>query len=155
MGAAAVNRITSGPIDPDLEAALPELAFQAKRLRQLEGLIADPKQSYEKFARMRAERYDVLNTFRLAAEKHAIKGEAPTEALLLIVEEADRLYDLRKRKRPTLAQVLDSLASHIAAVERAAISAKAEARLAQGAAREAVRHALATHGAVAYLEACR
>lgn len=155
MGAAIANRITSGPIDPDLEAALPELAFQARRLRQLEELISDPKQSYDKFARMRAERYDVFTIFRVAAEKHAIKGEAPAEALLLIVEEADRLYDRRKRKRPSLAQVLDSLSGHIAAVERQAVAAKAEARLAQGAARDAIRHALAAHGAVAYLEACR
>lgn len=155
MSAVAAERITSGPIDPDLEAALPGLARAAHRLRQLEGMLADPGQRYADLLKQKGERADIVTTFRTAAERHAIMGDEPWLSLLLIVEEADRLFILRKRQRPTLAQVLASLQALIASTEHDAVAADVEVRIAQAGAIAATRRWHAAQGASAYLEACR
>lgn len=156
MGAVAADRITSGPIDPDLEAMLPGLAGAARRIRQMESIIKLPSQVYHQRAPMLTERSDLYAMFEDKGAKLALPGEKPGRALLLMVEEANRLYQISKgRRRPTLAQVLLGLRAIADAAERAATEAEVDLIAARYVEIEARRRFEAGRGAVAYLEACR
>jgi hypothetical protein len=156
MGAAIANRITSGPIDPDLEALLPSLAQAARRIRQVESIIRLPQQNYNQRAAMLTERADLFTMFEDKAGKLNLPGEKPGRALLLMVEEAERLFKLnRGKRRPTLAQVLLGLRAIADAAERAATEAEVDLIAARYVEIEARRRFEAGRGAVAYLEACR
>lgn len=154
--AAAAPRIVSGPVDPDLEAVLPELAYAAGRIRQLESIIRLPEQRYSQRSAMIAERSDLFAMFEEKAAKLNLPGEKPGRALLLMVEEADRLSRLNRGKRkPTLAQVLLGLRAIADAAERHATEAEVDLIAARYVDLEARRRLEAGRGAVAYLEACR
>lgn len=156
MGAAAINRITSGPIDPDLEALLPSLAQAARRIRQVESIIRLPQQNYNQRAAMLTERADLFAMFEDKAGKLNLPGEKPGRALLLMVEEAERLFSLnRGKRRPTLAQVLLGLRAITDAADRAATEAEVDLIAARYVELEARRRLDAGRGAIAYLEACR
>ncbi|MDR6126690.1 hypothetical protein QE361_001927 [Sphingomonas sp. SORGH_AS802] len=156
MAAAAANRILSGPVDPDLEAVLPELAHAARRIRQIESIIRLPEQRYAQRLPMLSERADLFDLFETRAGKLALPGEKPGRALLLMVEEADRLSRInRGKRRPTLAQVLLGLRAIADAAERAATEAEVDLIAARYVEIEARRRFEAGKGAVAYLEACR
>jgi hypothetical protein len=147
------DRITSGPVDPDLEAVLPGLARAAYRLRQLDGILRDPSQKYGNLQAQRSERADIAASFTATAERLKMPGERPGLSLLMLVERADDLYKARRR-RPTLAQVLQGLTDAAPAAERDADTAEAEAKMAAGAAREVRRRCDGILGARRYLEAC-
>jgi hypothetical protein len=151
---AAVQRLTSGPIDPDLEQALPELAMAARRLRQVESIIRLPESGYDKRAAMITERADLFGRFETRAEKLGLPGEKPGRALLMMVEEANRLYDLGRRRKPSLAQVLASMEAVSAASARDLADAEVEEIGARYRAIEARRRSAAADAAVQYLEAC-
>lgn len=156
MAAAAANRVLSGPVDPDLEAVLPELAHAARRIRQVESIIRLPQQNYNQRAPMLTERADLFEMFEDKAAKLNLPGEKPGRALLLMVEEAERLFKLnRGKRRPTLAQVLLGLRAIADAAERAATEAEVDVIAARYVEIEARRRFEAGKGAVAYLEACR
>ena len=150
----ATDRITSGPVDPDLEAVLPGLARMAARYRQLNSMLANPILRLQDLQPQKSERADITAAFSTTAARLKITGEDPGRSLMLLVERADDLYRARRR-RPTLAQVLQSLLDNAAAVSRDAEDAAVEVRLAQGAAVAATRRLRASEGAAAYLEACR
>lgn len=155
MAAALAERMTSGPIDPDLEQVLPELAYTARRIRQLESVLRIPERNYTQRSAMLIERADLFEAFETAASRLNLPGEKPGRALLLMVEEADRLYAMNRRRRPTLAQVLVGLRAISAAAERAAGEAEVDLIAARHRDLDARRRKDAGQGAVAYLEACR
>lgn len=152
--AAPAERITSGPIDPDLEQALPELAAAARRIRQLESIIRIPNGSYATRAAQLAERSDLYEAFTTRAEKLKLPGEKPGRTLLLLTEEADRLYRQGARRRPTLAQVLVSMRAIAATAANDADAADVDLIAARYRAAEARARAAAGQGAVTYLENC-
>lgn len=157
MGRPALNPVkhyTSGPIDPDLEAVLSNLIWRARRLEQLEEQLASPTNSYRNLAAQRTERVDIYDEFRNVAARLNMVGDEPWRTLLLIAETAFRLYDNRKRQRPTLAQVLAAITAEGDMADRAARAARVERRLAEGAERDAVSRLGAARGAITYLEKC-
>jgi len=157
MAAASPNPVkhyTSGPIDPDLEAVLSNLIWRARRLEQLEDQLASPTNAYRNLAAQRTERADIYEEFRNVATRLNMAGDEPWRTLLLIAETAFRLYDNRKRQRPTLAHVLAAISAEGDLAERAARAARVERRLAEGAERDAVSRLGAARGAITYLEKC-
>jgi len=153
MSAAAVRSILSGPVDPDLEADLVDLLPAARRIRQLESQIRLPDAAYQIRAALLAERADLYARFSTRAEKRAIKGDRPGRGLLMMVEEADRLTRRGRRKRPTLAEVLDAMRVATEAAERDHSEAECDliaARYREAECRARVSGCL---GAIAYLEA--
>lgn len=141
--------------DPDLDQTCEDMAGAAARLRQLQGLAAQTGP----YSTLTARRHDLAD----AVEEFAIRGEKlrlhsdrrlAGRALLLVVEEADRLRK-RFRRRPTGVQLADAIKVAAASAERDRVEAEAEANLARAAAKAAAYRAAFSVAAVEYLRASR
>lgn len=139
--------------DPDLVQAIEELQHVARRLEWLdrELVTLDDVEKYHQLARMRAERSDHRDVISARAEKLAV----PARALLLLVDQANRMRTPRRKDAPTLNALANAIAIAAATADRNLAEAEADAKLARLAEREANTRAKAAADALNYLEASR
>ena len=142
-------------VDPDLEAALGDLVHVARRIRQLNSILlagerATITNGYQQLAQQIQERADRWGEIRVRAEKLNV----PPRALMLMVEEADRIYRRRKR-RCSLKDLLAAVRVVSEVYERDLEEADVDLIAARENAAEARRRATASSKAIIYLEACR
>ena len=142
--------------DPDLAEAMKAMRYQARRLRTLQRMLAEPENpaSFARMASVSTELAELQEAFNLRGEKLRMADDRRLagRALLLVTEEADRL-ESRNKRRPTYHQLLDAarIASDRCAAQRAETAAEAE--LAAHARKIATHNAAAMSSAVTYLEA--
>ena len=144
--------------DPDLDQAIEQFAAPAKRLRLLQRQIAeaDEVKEYRNLASRKHELAELTESFNARGEKLKLADDRALagRALLMVVEEASRLWDRRKRK-PNFLALYDALRITAATHERLRNEAVTEAVLVDYARKVAAHNAAATSSAIQYLEASR
>ncbi len=141
--------------DPDLDQAIEQFRFPARRLRQVEAMmVTAPAEKYRNFAAMLQERGDIWGDLKAKAEKlNLVPGDARLGAmtLLLLVEETGRLRD-RNRRKPTPVMVKAALRAAAEIAERERIEAAADRVAAQFTEMQSDRRARAASAGIQYIE---
>ncbi len=142
--------------DPDLDQACEDLRYEAARLRQLQAQAARPDQPYATLTARKIELADAEEAFALRGERLHMHSDRRLagRALLLVVEEVDRLRT-RYRRKPTSQQVAEAVKFAVETAERDRIEAEAEANLARMAAKHASFRSASSAAALQYLKASR
>lgn len=141
--------------DPDLDQAIEQFRFAARRLRTIEGMMVHAaSEKYRNLAAMIAERGEIWGDLKAKAEKlNLVPGDARLGAmtLLLLVEETWRLRD-RNRRKPTPIMVKAALRAAAEIAERDRTEAAADRVAAQFTEIQADRRTRAAEAGLHYIE---
>ncbi len=138
--------------DPDLDAAIVDLAPIVAAIRQLEGRAAKAEgtgsRTLAELHTLQIQRGDLIGRIRLRADKMKL----PWRSLMLIVEEANRLKK-RLRRRPDERTLMIAVQAAQDVSETAQNEADAELNFARAAALVAGGKVTAATAAVSYMRA--